>query len=138
MAEDVPLITLVKREEIAERPLLSEEDLALETTLSMLCSFLTLEDFISFLSTPMFASYAQRDEPWVVFEIGLYQNHTKTLQLYPEPNRLTVTDEAATGVLDQNVWNGQADAELVGLLRSWVGAVGGTVPSSIEDRAARQ
>ncbi len=138
MAGDVPLITLVKREEIAGRPSLSEEDLALETTLSMLCSFLTLEDFISFLSTPMFASYAQRDEPWVVFEIGLYQNHTKTLQLYPEPNRLTVTDEAATGVLDQNVWNGQADAELVGLLRSWVGAVGGTVPSSIEDRAARQ
>ena len=133
MAGDVPLITLVKREEIAVRPSLSEEDLALETTLSMLCSFLTLEDFISFLSTPMFASYAQRDEPWVVFEIGLYQNHTKTLQLYPEPNRLTVTDEAATGVLDQNVWNGQADAELVGLLRSWVGAVGGTVPSSVED-----
>ena len=133
MVGDVPLITLVKREEIAERPSLSEEDLALETTLSMLCSFLTLEDFISFLSTPMFASYAQRDEPWVVFEIGLYQNHTKTLQLYPEPNRLTVTDEAATGVLDQNVWNGQADAELVGLLRSWVGAVGGTVPSSVED-----
>ena len=133
MAGDVPLITLVKREEIAGRPSLSEEDLALETTLSMLCSFLTLEDFISFLSTPMFASYAQRDEPWVVFEIGLYQNHTKTLQLYPEPNRLTVTDEAATGVLDQNVWNGQADAELIGLLRSWVGAVGGTVPSSVED-----
>ena len=133
MVGDVPLITLVKREEIAGRPSLSEEDLALETTLSMLCSFLTLEDFISFLSTPMFASYAQRDEPWVVFEIGLYQNHTKTLQLYPEPNRLTVTDEAATGVLDQNVWNGQADAKLVGLLRSWVGAVGGAVPSSVED-----
>ena len=133
MTGDVPLITLVKREEIAERPSLSEEDLSLENTLSMLCSFLTLEDFISFLSTPMFASYAQRDEPWVVFEIGLYQNHTKTLQLSPEPNRLTVTDEAATGVLEQNVWNGQADAELIGLLRSWVGAVGGTVPSSVED-----
>ena len=124
MTGDVPLITLVKREEIAERPSLSEEDLSLENTLSMLCSFLTLEDFISFLSTPMFASYAQRDEPWVVFEIGLYQNHTKTHQHYPEPNRLTVTDEAATGVLHQNVWNGQADAELIGLLRSWVGAVG--------------
>ena len=124
MTGDVPLITLVKREEIAERPSLSEEDLSLENTLSMLCSFLTLEDFISFLSTPMFASYAQRDEPWVVFEIGLYQNHTKTLQLYPEPNPLTVTDAAATGVLQQNVWNGQADAELIGLLRSWVGAVG--------------
>ena len=60
----------------------------------------------------------------MVFEIGRYQNHTMTLQLYPEPNRLTVTAEAATGGLQQNVWNGQADAELIGLLRSWVGAVG--------------
>ena len=123
MAEEMPLITLVKREEISSRPLLSDEDLALDNTLSMLCSFLSLEDFISFLASPMFDSYAHRDEPWVVFEIGLYRDHTKTLQLYPEGERLTVTDEAMTGALDQNVWKGQADVELIDLLQSWVNAV---------------
>ncbi|DAC52711.1 MAG TPA: hypothetical protein D7I11_07990 [Candidatus Poseidoniales archaeon] len=123
MAEEVPFITLVKREEVSSRPLLSVEDLALENTLSMLCSFLSLEDFISFLSSPMFASYARRDEPWVVFEIGLYRDHTKTLQLYPERECLTVTDEAMTGALDQHVWKGQADDALVHLLETWVGEV---------------
>ena len=123
MAEETPLITLVKREEISSRPLLSAEDLALENTLSMLCSFWSLEDFISFLSSPMFDSYARRDEPWVVFEIGLYRDHTKTLQLYPERERLTVTDEAMTGALNQHVWKGQADRALVDLLQTWVDVV---------------
>ena len=123
MAEETPLITLVKREEISSRPLLSTEDLALENTLSMLCSFWSLEDFISFLSSPMFDSYARRDEPWVVFEIGLYRDHTKTLQLYPERERLTVTDEAMTGALNQHVWKGQADRALVDLLQTWVDVV---------------
>ena len=36
MPEEVPLLTLVKREEIASSPQLSAEDLALENTLSML------------------------------------------------------------------------------------------------------
>ena len=123
MAEEVPLLTLVKREEIASRPPLSAEDLALENTLSMLCSFWSLEDFISFLSSPMFESYARHDEPWVVFEIGLYRDHTKTLQLYPERERLTVTDEAMTGALDQHVWKGQADGALLHLLKTWMGEV---------------
>ena len=123
MAEEAPFVTLVKREEISSRPLLSAEDLALENTLSMLCSFWSLEDFISFLSSPMFDSYARRDEPWVVFEIGLYRDHTKTLQLYPERERLTVTDEAMTGALDQHVWKGQADRALVDLLQTWVDVV---------------
>ena len=123
MAEEVPLLTLVKREEIASRPPLSVEDLALENTLSMLCSFWSLEDFISFLGSPMFESYARRDEPWVVFEIGLYRDHTKTLQLYPERERLTVTDEAMTGAVDQHVWKGQADGALLNLLKTWMGEV---------------
>ena len=123
MTKEIPLITLVKREEIASRPPLSSEDLALENTLSMLCSFLSLEDLISFLCSPMFESYARCDEAWVVFEIGLYRDHTKTLQLYPERKSLTVTDEAMTGALDQHVWKGQADRALIDLLQTWVAVV---------------
>ena len=123
MTKEIPLITLVKREEIASRPPLSSEDLALENTLSMLCSFWSLEDFISFLCSPMFESYARCDEAWVVFEIGLYRDHTKTLQLYPERKSLTVTDEAMTGALDQHVWKGQADRALIDLLQTWVAVV---------------
>ena len=41
MDDGVPLITLVKKAEIGPKPVLSNESLALEQTLSMLCSFLS-------------------------------------------------------------------------------------------------
>lgn len=124
MEERVPVITLVKKAEIASRPSLSPEDLALENTLTMLCSFLTLEDFMSFLRSEMFRSYACRDEVWLVLEIGLYQDHTKTLQLYPEAEQLAIADEAMTGALDDHVWKGAPGDGLVDVLQRWMHVVG--------------
>ena len=118
-----PVITLVKKGEIAPRPSLSPEDLALEQTLSMLCSFLSLEDFMSFLESSTFRSFAQREEAWVAFEIGLYQDHTKTLQLYPEHEQLIMADEAMTGVFDEQIWKGVQGKDMVAALQRWMHVV---------------
>jgi hypothetical protein len=123
MGSDLPLITLVKKEEIGPKPALSDESLALEQNLTMLCSFLSLEDFISFLSSPMFQAYAQHEEIWVSLEIGLYIDHTKTLQLYPQHHGLTIADEAMTGAFEEHVWKGQADGALVAALARWIDLV---------------
>ena len=123
MEDGVPVITLVKKGEIGPKPPLSSESLALEQTLTMLCSFLSLEDFISFLSSPMFRAYAQHEEMWVSLEIGLYVDHTKTLQLYPEHHGLTIADEAMTGAFEDHVWKGQADDAMVAALTRWIGLV---------------
>ena len=123
MGDGLPLITLVKKAEIGPKPPLSPESLALEQTLSMLCSFLSLEDFISFLSSPMFQAYAQHEEMWVSLEIGLYVDHTKTLQLYPEHHGLTIADEAMTSAFEDHVWKGQADDVLVAALARWIDLV---------------
>lgn len=123
MEDGVPVITLVKKEEIGPKPPLSPESLALEQTLTMLCSFLSIEDFISFLSSPLFQAYAQHEEMWVSLEIGLYMDHTKTLQLYPEHHGLTIADEAMTGAFEDHVWKGQADAALVSALARWINIV---------------
>jgi len=123
MEDGVPLITLVKKSEIGPKPSLSPESLALEQTLTMLCSFLSLDDFISFLSSPMFQNYAQHEEMWVSLEIGLYMDHTKTLQLYPEHHGLTIADEAMTGAFEEHVWKGQADDALVAALARWINLV---------------
>jgi len=123
MEERAPVITLVKKAEIAPRPPLSPENLALENTLEMLCSFLTLEDFISFLRSPMFRSYACREEVWLVLEIGLYRDHTKTLQLYPEDEQLAIADEAMTGGLDGHVWKGVPGEGLIEAVQKWMQVV---------------
>jgi len=123
MEERAPVITLVKKAEIAPRPPLSPENLALQNTLEMLCSFLTLEDFISFLRSPMFRSYACREEVWLVLEIGLYRDHTKTLQLYPEAEQLAIADEAMTGGLDGHVWKGVPGEGLIEAVQKWMQVV---------------
>lgn len=120
MDESSPLITLVKKGEIGPKPLLSPESLALEQTLTMLCSFLSIEDFISFLSSPMFQNYAQHEETWLSLEVGLYMDHTKTLQLYPEQHNLTIADDAMTGAFENHVWKGQADQTLLLALERWI------------------
>lgn len=123
MDDEAPLITLVKKSEIAPRPNLTSEDLALEQTLSMLCSFLSIGDFASFLNSKAFSSYAQHEETWLVLEVGLYQDHTKTLQLYPEEHSLTLADEAMTGVFPDHVWKGVPDETFVAALTQWVSVV---------------
>ena len=123
MAGQQPLITIVKKGEIAPRPDLTPEDLALEQTLSMLCSFLSIEDFASFLKSEVFSSYAQHEETWLVMEVGLYHDHTKTLQLYPEENCLTLADEAMTGAFSDHVWKGLPDDAFIAALSRWVAVV---------------
>ena len=120
MQDGQPLITLVKKHETAERPELTAEDLALEQTLSMLCSFLSVEDFASFLNSGPFKSYAQHKGLWVVFEIGLYHDHTKTLQLHPDAEQLTIADGAMTGAFEEHVWRGQADETFITAILHWV------------------
>ena len=74
----------------------------------------------------MFQNYAQHEEMWVSLEIGLYMDHTKTLQLYPEHRSLTIADEAMMGAFDEHIWKGQADNTLVVALGRWVATVSPT------------
>ena len=123
MVEVLPVITLVKQREIAQRPELGADSRALEATLSMLCSFLSLEDLCSFLRSDPFANLARQPTPWVVFELGLYLDHTKTLQLIPEADWLTLADDAMTGAIDGHVWQGEPDNAMLEVLGRWVSMV---------------
>lgn len=120
MVDDAPLVTLVKAKEIDTRPALEEAETALERTLTMLCSFLSVGDLLSFLSSPPFARLARQGTPWLVFELGLYQDHTKTLQLIPEYDAITLADSAATEVFENNLWRGQPDETMEAALERWV------------------
>jgi len=123
MSDGTPLVTLVKAREIDARPMLTKRDEALEQTLTMLCSFLSTEDLVSFLASSGFRELARQASPWLVFELGLYKDHTKTLQLVPEAAHITLADAAMTGVLDDHVWHGQPDAAMATLLEAWVATV---------------
>tara|TARA_B100000575_G_C23062242_1_gene611584 strand:- start:455 stop:850 length:396 start_codon:yes stop_codon:yes gene_type:complete len=81
MGNELPLLTMVKSKEINEVPdELTEQSIGLLSTLTTLCSFYSVEDFVSFIFSEKFIKIIDYDDPWVVFEIGLYLDHQKNLQ----------------------------------------------------------
>ena len=93
MGDDLPLLTMVKSKQINESPDgLSEESLELLDTLNTLCSFYSIEDFVSFIFSEKFTKLIDCDDPWLVFEIGLYLDHQKNLQFIASKNSYLFVD----------------------------------------------
>jgi len=117
---DVPLLTMVKKQILAEKPPLSVDDEQLETTLCMLCSFYSLDDMMSFISSEKFRSLALREEAWIGFEIGVYKDHTKTVEFIPSAKEFILADSLMSGVFENNVWKGATIEDLQKALLLWL------------------
>jgi len=119
MSEDLPLLTLVKQREIAQMPHFNEVVGQLNQTLQMLCSFHSAEDLVSFLSSDIFTQYMGEEGAWVVFELGIYKDHTKTLELIPSLQEFVLADGRLSGIFQDDVWRGQPDEGMVEALQQW-------------------
>ncbi len=117
---DMPLLTMVKKQILAEKPALSAEDEQLEQTLSMLCSFYSLDDMMSFISSEKFRSLALWENAWIGFEIGLYKDHTKTIEFIPSAKEYILADSLMSGVFENHVWKGTTAEELQHALLLWL------------------
>jgi len=124
MDDTPPMFTMVKSQTLGEAPeSLSEKSQGLLDTLSMLCSFHNAEDLASFLYSPMFVELAQQGEVWVGFEIGLYVDHAKTLDLIPSEKDILFADNASTGVFEGNLHHCVDEKDAVLRLNQWYSVV---------------
>lgn len=88
----LPLLTLVIKSIDTDRfDGLNEDNKSLVNTLSMLCSFMSIDDFVSFIYSPKFVNLINTEIP-VKFEIGLYTQHEIILDMIVEDNLITLTD----------------------------------------------
>ena len=96
---DLPLITLVIKS-LDDRKLnsLSNGQKNLIATLSMLCSFLSVKDFCSFIFSEMFDDLV-KCELNLLLEIGLYTNHEVTLQLSNVNGNFIIEDLVGDGYI---------------------------------------
>lgn len=101
--DESPLLTMTKSREIDSQPELSPESLHLLETLSGLCSFHTCEDLASFLFTEMFRKLVGNSEPWVVFEVGVYLDHTKIVEVIAVNDGITIADPSISGLIPNHV-----------------------------------
>ena len=96
VSEAIPQLTLViksKAEGFSE--IVVEEDNNLIQTLSMLCSFYTVDDMCSFLYSDKFQSMNHKLYD-LIFEMGLYSDHQITLDIIPRGKNMTVCDSKNT------------------------------------------
>ncbi len=123
MMEDLPLLTMTKSRIVGEQPKLSDASTALLDTLSTLCSFHSCEDLASFLFTDMFRDLVGEGEPWIIFEIGVYKDHTKTIESIPVHDGITLADGAMTGGITDNITVAKSQAECSEILSFWLNYV---------------
>ena len=117
--KESPVLTMTKSRVIDEQPELTPESAQLLDTLSGLCSFHTCEDLTSFLFTEMFRNLVGRGEPWVVFEIGIYLDHTKTVEAISVHDGITIADSSMSGRIPDNVAIAKNQEDCTEILQKW-------------------
>jgi len=90
--EAVPQLTLViKSKAVGFSEIVNGDDDNLIQTLSMLCSFYTVDDLCSFLYSDKFQSM-DYELYELVFEMGLYSDHQITLDIIPRGRNMTLAN----------------------------------------------
>ena len=116
----IPLITLViKSQNNDGLDLLADNEKSLLDTLSMLCSFLSVKDFCSFVFSDKFSNLTKYDLD-LVFEIGLYANHELTLELSLNKGKMRIYDLIDQGCFDNNSFEFSMSEELEIGINNWL------------------
>ena len=116
----IPLITLViKSQNNDGLGLLDDNEKSLLDTLSMLCSFLSVKDFCSFIFSDKFSSLTKYDLD-LLFEVGLYANHEITLELSITKGKMKIDDLIGKGCFDNNSFDFSIFEELENGINRWL------------------
>ena len=114
----LPLLTLVIKSIDTDRlDSLNEDNKSLVNTLSMLCSFMSIDDFVSFIYSPKFVNLINTEIP-VKFEIGLYTQHEIILEMIVEDNLIRLTDSRNQNYLQVAECSSKED--LFSSLNTWI------------------
>lgn len=121
--DELPLLTMTKSRLADSQPELTPESENLLSTLSGLCSFHTSQDLASFLFTDQFNKLIGTEESWITFEVGLYKDHTKTVELTPIQGSITIADGAMSGCVPNNAIIAKTETECSTIIQNWYDCV---------------
>ena len=124
MSDETPMFTLVKSQDFDDAPAgLDEKSKLLANTLAMLCSFYNAADLASFLHSEMFENAFRLGDAWIGLELGLYEDHSKTLDVFPAKKELLIVDNHSTGVFEGNIYRCSGENETAEILMRWFSVV---------------
>ena len=117
---NTPVLTLVIKSIDSEGVAKLEEEIqGLIGSLSMLCSFLSVKDFCSFIFSEKFKQLTMQ-ELEIVFEVGIYSRHEITLQLSASDDGVILNDLTGQNNFENNfvICSNMNDLEVV--IISWL------------------
>ena len=119
MGESLPLLTMVKSREIDDVPEdLSNDSFDLLNTLNSLCAFYSVDDFINFIFSDKFKNLVSNPTPWIVFEIGMYLDHKKNMQLIASKNKIILVDNVGCG-WNNGTFESNDEQDISREMKSW-------------------
>ncbi len=117
---NTPVLTLVIKSIDSEGVAKLEEEVQrLVGTLSMLCSFLSVKDFCSFIFSEKFKQLTMQ-ELEVVFEVGIYSRHEVTLQLSTSVDGVILNDLIGQNCFENNLVICSTMDDLEAVIVSWL------------------
>ena len=122
MNEGTPLLTMVIKSPNDAVASINEQFTPLVNTLSMLCSFLSVDDFCSFIFSEKFIQLNKQNIGFV-FEVGIYSNHEKTLELICENNEIILKDLLNQSCFDGDLISCSSKKDLQSNLNLWLSLV---------------
>ena len=122
MNEGTPLLTMVIKSPNDAVASINEQFTPLVNTLSMLCSFLSVDDFCSFIFSEKFIELNKQNIAFV-FEVGIYSNHEKTLELICDNNEIILKDLLNQSCFDGDLINCSSKKDLQSNLNLWLSLV---------------
>ena len=122
MNEGTPLLTMVIKSPNDAVASTNEQFTPLVNTLSMLCSFLSVDDFCSFIFSEKFIELNKQNIGFV-FEVGIYSNHEKTLELICDNNKIILKDLLNQSCFDGDLINCSSKEDLQSNLNLWLSLV---------------
>lgn len=122
MNEGTPLLTMVIKSPNDAIASINEQFTPLVNTLSMLCSFLSVDDFCSFIFSEKFIELNKQNIGFV-FEVGIYSNHEKTLELICDNNEIILKDLLNQSCFDSDLISCSSKKDLQSNLNLWLSLV---------------
>ena len=117
---NTPVLTLVIKSIDSEGVAKLEEEVqGLVGTLSMLCSFLSVKDFCSFIFSEKFKQLTMQ-ELEIVFEVGIYSRHEITLQLSASVDGVILNDLIGQNCFENNLVICSSMNDLESVIVSWL------------------
>ena len=117
---NTPVLTLVIKSIDSEGVAKLEEEVqGLVGTLSMLCSFLSVKDFCSFIFSEKFKQLTMQ-ELEIVFEVGIYSRHDITLQLSASVDGVMLNDLIGQNCFENNLVICSTMDDLEAVIVSWL------------------